>query len=114
MWDDTKIAAKQQEQKTFRDALETAEVALLLVSANFLASNVIVEGVLPAILARANASGIRILPVILSPSLFTYTDLSMFQSINSPDHPISGMSPEGQENMLARIAQTIIEQFRDA
>jgi hypothetical protein len=114
LWDDTRMAAGQQWREPIRDALETARVVVLLVSANFLASDFVLEGELPALLERTNASGTTIIPIILSPSLFTYSTLGMFQSINSPDHPISDMKREEQERIFAKVAQTIIERFRAA
>jgi hypothetical protein len=110
LWDDTRIAVQPQ----WRDTLETARVVILLISASFLAADFIVDGELPAILVRTRASGITIIPIILSPSLFTYTPLSAFQSINPPDRPISDMEFAEQERMFAKVAQTIIEQFREA
>jgi len=114
LWDDTRIAAGQRWEEALRDALETAKVIVLLVSADFLASDFIIEGELPALLDRTSASGTTIIPLILSPSLFNHTNLGMFQAINSPEHPVSNMSPREQENMFARVSQTILERLREA
>jgi hypothetical protein len=114
LWDDTRIAAGQQWKEPIRDALERARVVVLLISANFLASDFLVEGELPVLLAHAEVSGTTIIPVILSSSAFTYSAFGMFQSINSPDRPISDMEFAEQERIFAKVAQTIIEQFREA
>jgi hypothetical protein len=112
LWDDTKIAAGVQWKEAIMDALETARVAVLLVSADFLASDFIAEHELPTLLSQAKASGTTIIPIILSPSLFTSTSLGMFQSINAPDHPISDMAFSKQEQVLVKVAQTIMQRFR--
>lgn len=112
LWDDTKIAAGIQWKEAIMDALETARVAVLLVSADFLASDFISEHELPTLLSRANEGGTTIMPIILSPSLFSSTGLGTFQSINAPDHPISDMSFSKQELVFVRVAQTIMERFK--
>jgi hypothetical protein len=114
LWDDTRITAEQEWKDPLRDALETASVVVLLISASFLASDFMLEGLLPAALANAEASGIAIIPIILSPSLFTLSPLGRFQSINSPDRPVSDMKPEEQERVSVKVAQAIMEQFREA
>jgi hypothetical protein len=53
LWDDTKIAAGVQWKEASMDAFEAARVAVLLVSADFLASDFISEHELPTLLAQA-------------------------------------------------------------
>lgn len=112
LWDDTKIAVGVQWKEAIKDALETARVAVLLVSADFLASDFIAEHELPTLLTSAKAGGTTIIPVILSPSLFSSTGLGSFQSINTPDNPISDMTFSKQEQVFVKIAQTIMERFK--
>lgn len=69
-WDDTHIQPGDDWQQEIRNALDKAQVAVLLISANFFASDFINENELPPLLAAAQAKGVRILPVILSASRF--------------------------------------------
>jgi hypothetical protein len=112
LWDDTKIAAGAQWRDAIMDAFATARVAVLLISADFLASDFITEHQLPTLLERAQTGGTTIIPVILSPSLFTSTNLNMFQAINSPDQPLRDMKRSSQEHVFAKIAQIIMERFK--
>ncbi len=112
LWGDTKIAAGVQWKDAIMGALATARVAVLLISADFLASDFIAEHELPTLLDRAQTSGTTIIPVILSPSLFTSTGLSAFQSMNAQNRPLSNMSRTGQEQVFAKLAQTIMQRFR--
>lgn len=112
LWDDTKVAAGLQWKEAIKNALETARVAVLLISGNFLASDFIAEHELPTLLSHVKAGGTTILPVILSPSLFTSTKLGEFQSINPPNRPVSGMTHPKQEEIFVKVAQVIIERFR--
>jgi tetratricopeptide (TPR) repeat protein len=111
LWDDTKIKPGIQWKQAIIDALEIAKVAVLLISADFLGSDFIAEHELPTLLARAQAHGTTILPVILSPSLFTSTSLGAFQAINNPDHSISDMTFSQQEQIFVKVAQIIMKQF---
>jgi hypothetical protein len=112
MWDDTKITAGILWKEAISEALETARVAVLLVSADFLASDFIAEHELPVLLSRAKSGGTTIIPVIISPSLFANTALGAFQSINAPDDPVSEMHYLRQEKTFVKVAQTILKQFK--
>lgn len=107
-WDDTHIRPGDDWQQEIRTALDTAQAAVLLISADFFASDFIDETELPPLLTAAQAKGVRVLPVILSASRFARDpNLARFQAINSPDRPLNKM-PEGeQEEVLERLAQAI-------
>ena len=84
-WDDTNIRPGDDWQQEIRTALDTAQAAVLLISADFFASDFIDENELPPMLAAAQAKGVRILPVILSASRFARDpSLARFQTVNSP------------------------------
>src|SRR4051812_31116452 len=107
-WDDTHIQPGDDWKQEIRDALDTAQVAVLLISADFFASDFIDENELPPLLAAAQAKGVRILPVIISASRFARNpDLSRFQAVNSPSRPLDGMLRAEQEKVLDRLAHTI-------
>src|SRR5688500_10022090 len=107
-WDDTHIRPGDDWQQEIRTALDTAQAAVLLISANFFASDFIDENELPPLLAAAQAKGIHILPVILSASRFARDpNLARFQAVNSPDRPLNKMSEGEQEENLDRLARTI-------
>ena len=79
-WDDTLIKPGAPWKEEIRAALARAKVAVLLVSADFLASDYITTNELPPLLAAAERRGTLILPVIVSPSRFEQTpSLSRFQ-----------------------------------
>jgi hypothetical protein len=107
-WDDTHIRPGDNWQQEIRTALDTAQVAVLLISADFFASDFIDENELPPLLAAAQAKGTCILPVILSASRFERNpDLALFQAVNPPNRPLDAMSQAEQESVLDRLAQTI-------
>ncbi len=111
-WDDTRIKAGEKWRDEIENTLTEAKVAVLLVSADFLASDFIADNELPPLLAAAEADGAVIIPVILSPSLFEQTDLAQFQAANSPHRPLIGMDREDQEQVFVKAAKTIQGLFK--
>src|SRR5215213_9914159 len=107
-WDDTHIRPGDDWKQEIQNALDTAQVAVLLISADFFASDFINETELPPLLDAAKAEGVRILPVILSASQFNWnSSLARFQTVNPPDQPLAKMTPAEQEDVFNHLAQTI-------
>lgn len=108
VWDDTRLKAGEQWRNEIRDALAAAKVAILLVSADFLASDFIVTNELPPLLKAAEEDGATILPVIISPCRFTRMDsLSRFQAVNDPAKPLVQMRRAGREKALDQVARAV-------
>ncbi|NLN57979.1 MAG: toll/interleukin-1 receptor domain-containing protein [Gammaproteobacteria bacterium] len=108
IWDDTKIRTGQKWREVIEIALSKAAIAILVISADFLASDFIIENELPPILKKAELGGTRILPIILKPCRFSReTHLSQFQALNTPDKPLLSLSDIEQEEMWDKLSQTI-------
>jgi len=108
MWDDSRIDAGDQWKAAIEEALGRARVAILLVSADFLASEFIVENELPPLLAKAESDGTRIVPVIVKPCRFRRDkNLSRFQAINDPATPLVNMSEGDQEKVYDQLSQLV-------
>ena len=73
LWDDTLLQPGSDWRREISDAIASAKVAVLLVSADFLASEFITGDELPPLLAAAREEGARVLPVIVSPCRFKQT-----------------------------------------
>ena len=107
-WDDTHIRPGDDWKQEIQSALDTAQVAVLLISADFFASDFIDETELPPLLDAAKAKGVRVLPVILSASRFARNPaLARFQAVNPPSRPLNDMLPAEQEKVLDHLAHTI-------
>lgn len=107
-WDDTSIQPGSDWRAEIGRALATTKVAVLLISADFLASEFIATDELPELLKAAEEDGAIIIPLILSPSRFTRTpSLARFQSINSPDQPLVKLKKWQQEELLVQATETI-------
>lgn len=107
VWDDMKILPGALWQEEINKALLCARVAILLVSADFLASSFITKIELPSLLAASQSDGAVILPVILSPCSFTDLELSRFQAVNNPSKPLTSMNFNDKERVWVKVAETV-------
>lgn len=108
LWDDTKIRAGVVWRDDIAKAIDMAKVAVLLVTADFLASDFIADNELPPLLAAAAKDGLVIIPIIVSPSRFASIEsLDQFQSVNPPSQPLIGMTRNDQEELLVRVSEAI-------
>lgn len=82
VWDSERILAGRDVKAEITNALAAAKVAVLLVSASFLASEWITEYELPELLRAAEMEGLRLIPILLSPCLYQDTELRSLQYIN--------------------------------
>ncbi len=109
LWSDRRLELGDQWRKEIDTALARARAALLLVSADFLASDFINEVELPQLLSAAEQGGCRIIPILVRPSLFMETlALSRFQHANPGDKTLSEMNPEESERALADLARSLM------
>lgn len=107
-WSDKKIRAGDKWRAKLSENLDFAAVAILMVSADFLASDFIVNNELPPLLLKAEANGIRILPVILKPCGFHRDKiLQSFQAVNDPKAPLLGLDPILQETLYDAVAEEV-------
>jgi|GEM_PF-5466414 len=106
-WDDTKIKPGVKRREEIRKAINSAKVAILLISRDFLASDFIAEKELMPLLEAAEQEGAIILPIIVRPCLFDYTDLAQFQAVNKPSSPLSEMSPGRRDRVWTKVAESV-------
>ena len=113
VWDDSRISPGQTWHEEISNALARARVAVLLISADFLASEFIVNNELPPLLHRAARGGLLMVPLMVSPCLFAgHEELSRYQSVNRPDRPLSGMSRTDAEAALVSLGRSVDQYFR--
>ncbi len=83
--------------------------ALLLVSAELLASEFVTNSELPALLEAAEHEGLRILWVCLSDCFYEETPISDYQAVLDPRQLLDEMGPVQQRGALKTIASAICD-----
>ena len=104
LWDDTRIKAGHRWREEIKHALARADVAVLLISADFYASDFIAKNELPPLLeAEKSERGLVILGVHINYSHFVNDDiLSDYQTVNTPNRPIEDLSSRGEQEKVFR------------
>ena len=112
-WSDVKIEASQVWMDEIKDALDSAKIAILLVSADFLASDFIRNEELLPLLDVAETAGINIITLNIGPSAIKdFDNLNKYQAINDPSLPMIKMNEADQEDILSKlrvVVKNIIE-----
>lgn len=109
LWVDTRIRAGDRWKKEIEMALRRATVAVLLVSADFLASDFITDNELPPLLRGAEERGTRIIPLVVKPCRFTRDkNLRHFQSMNDPKDALV-LLPDGEQEVYYDQVATEVE-----
>lgn len=108
-WEDTKLRGGDRWREEITKAINKANVAILLVSTNFLASDFIASDELPPILRKAQEEGTIILPLIVSPCSFEFSEIGEFQAVNSPDRTLAdlGSDEAAIERVYLELMKTI-------
>ncbi len=108
IWDDTKIMVGNKWRDEIALALKESQVAMLLVTPDFLASDFIAEHELPPLLNAAYNNGLRIFWVAISHCLYHETEIESYQAVNNPAMPLDGLAPSERNKEIARICRQII------
>jgi hypothetical protein len=117
IWDDTAIDAGEQWREEIRRALASANIAILLMSSDFLASDFISQQELPVLVDRAKKKegGMRLLWIAVRPSGFELEpDVEKLQALNDPSRPLSKLQKPAWETELTKVCGKIIDAIEKA
>ncbi|MEY2633194.1 MAG: hypothetical protein RIR00_1848, partial [Pseudomonadota bacterium] len=107
-WDDRQITAGDNWHSAIEHAIQECQIALLLISSDFLASRFIQDTEIPALLKRREKDGLRVIPLIIRPC--AWARLSWLQPIQArpkDGNALSGLSMHKAEQTLADLASEI-------
>lgn len=106
-WADNQIQPGADWFKEISDALATSRVAVLLVSAEFLASDFIRDHELPVILGAVDRGEVVLIWIYLSPALYDSGPLAKYQAAHDIARPLEGLTKVEQRAVLTDVARKI-------
>lgn len=89
IWSDDNITAGEDWESEILKNLHSADIAILLISPDFLASDFINDFEIPRMLERHERNEIALVPIIVRPVLFSATEISKLQGLPRDGKPIS-------------------------
>ena len=108
VWEDRQIAVGDDWYPEIERAIESAHVAILLISADFLSSKFIQGEEVPPLLERRKEEGLRVIPLILKPCAWpTVLWLSKIQGRPIDNKPLSSFDEHNQDHHLSELALEI-------
>lgn len=112
IWHDRDINAGANWEQEIEEQLNTAQIILLLVSADFIASDYCYTKEMQRVLERHARGEVRAIPIILRPTDWKITPLGKLQALPKDGKPITNWS--NRENAYLDVAtgiRTIVETF---
>ena len=107
-WDDTRLVTGKNWGRDIETAIAWANVAVLLVSPDFFASDFINQIELPRLLAAHQAHGLILMPVILGDtSYWENSSLKQFAAVNRQLRALDGMTRWEQDTLWTRLVDDI-------
>jgi pimeloyl-ACP methyl ester carboxylesterase len=106
-WADNRIQPGADWFKDISNALSSSRVAVLLVSAEFLASDFIRDHELPVILDAVSRGEVILLWIYLSPALYDVSPLAKYQAAHDITKPLERLPKVDQREVLTEVARKI-------
>jgi hypothetical protein len=107
MWTDRDIEPGDRWFAEITATLNSSGVAVLFVSADFLASDFITTHELPAIMKAAKDGTMQLFWVYLSPAAVDAVELAQFQAAHDPSRPLAALAPYEQDQVLLDVAKKV-------
>lgn len=102
-WDDSKLVTGSKWKEEIKKAIAEADIGVMLVTPNFLASDFIFKNELPPLLANKTVFWIAV-----SPCLYEETELAQFQSANDPSKSIESLKGAARNSAWVSICKKIL------
>jgi WD40 repeat protein len=94
-------------REAIQQALDSAEVAVLLVTPDFLASDFIDQNELPLLLKAAETRKLAVFWIAVRYSTYRDSKIEPFQAANDPSRPLASLSPADLDKELVQIYDKI-------
>ena len=106
-WSDQRIVPGSNWQDQIDSAVDRADIIILLVSADFLASTFCRDIEMNRAIKRASEGSALVVPVIIRDCLWRESPLARFQVLPRSGVPIGSLAPEAQDSAWAHVAQSL-------
>jgi tetratricopeptide (TPR) repeat protein len=108
LWDDRRIAAGTEWRSEIQKAIDSADIGILLISADFLVSDFIRGEEIPRMLERRSKSGMRLFPVMVRTCDWKIVSwLEPIQIRPTGARPLAGFGGNRRDEEMAAIAEEI-------
>ena len=104
-WEDSKIAPGQEWHKEITKAIEAADIAVLLVTSNFLDSEFIANEELPRLLAGRKT----VFWIAVRHSNYAVTSIAKYQCANAPDFPLASLTKSKRDKAWVEISEKLLK-----
>ena len=104
-WEDSQIAPGQEWHKEITTAIEAADIAVLLVSPDFLASDFIANEELPSLLAGRKT----VFWIAIRHSNYAVTPIAKYQCANAPDFPLASLTKSNRDKAWVEISKKLLK-----
>jgi hypothetical protein len=111
IWSDRNLIEGEPWLARIKRELATAKVGILLVSADFLASDFIHSDELPPLLSAARKEGVTLLTIVVGYCHFSNSPLGRLQAFNKPDKPLEALSIPQRNKEMARLCAKLMKLF---
>lgn len=113
LWDDRRIGAGDEWKIEIQEAMETSNVAILLITANFLTSDFILDVEVPRLLSRRDQEGLQIVPVVVKPCIWDRVGWLQRMNLYPRDgRPLSAGSDYDVDSLLVGLASIVLDKSR--
>lgn len=111
-WDDRQIKPGTLWREEIKNALARADVAVLLVSQYFLASDFIDKDELPPILEAARTRGLTVYWIAVKSSSFENTPLERYHALGNPREPLNSLTEAKREDEMVKMCAQIASELK--
>src|SRR5262245_30611140 len=108
-WDDSRIPPGTKWFDEIQRGLDSAKVAVLLVSQSFLASDFITGHELPQLLEAGRRGELTVIWVPVSASSFRHTQVAELQAVVDPNKPLDTLTSARRKQALVTVAEAIVQ-----
>ncbi|HVR99632.1 MAG TPA: toll/interleukin-1 receptor domain-containing protein [Thermoanaerobaculia bacterium] len=108
IWSEGRIPAGAEWSDEISRAINESDVAILLISPDYLASDYVLEHELPALVSQSRQRGLVIAPILVRSAPWTMVpDLAQFQFLNEPSKPLASARDRDEE--FFRVAHRLYD-----